>query len=259
MKEKIIKELEKVEQDQNIKILLAVESGSRGWGFESTDSDYDVRFIYIYPPDCYLSISNKRDVIEYPINNLLDVSGWDIRKALNLFRKSNPSLFEWLRSPIIYIEKYDFAENLRKLSSEFFSPKTCLYHYLHMANGNYRNYLVKDMVRTKKYFYVLRPILACLWIEKHDTFPPMEFEKLMNDSLENGDIKSEINKLLERKRAGEEFDKQPKIEVINQYLENKLNHFTQLIKQFKKVSIPNIEILDNLFRKTLEYDWDKTG
>ena len=83
---KIKKELNKVEQENDIAILLAIESGSRGWGFASTDSDYDIRFVYIHRPEWYLSIDEKRDVIEYPVNNLLDISGWDIRKTLKLYR-----------------------------------------------------------------------------------------------------------------------------------------------------------------------------
>ncbi len=249
---KIKKELNKVEKENDIVILLAIESGSRGWGFASTDSDYDIRFIYIHGPEWYLSIDERRDVIEYPVNNLLDISGWDIRKTLKLFRKSNPPLLEWLQSPVIYIERADFAENLRKLTTEYFSPKSCMYHYLNMASGNYRNYLQRQKVRVKKYFYVLRPILACSWIEKNNKMPPMEFALLLNSQIEKGELKNEIEKLLDRKKAGEELDKEPRIEIINQFLEQKINYFTDLTKKMKLNSKPNTNILDNLFRKTLK-------
>lgn len=170
--EGIIKEeLKCIEEMHNVKILYACESGSRAWGFPSKDSDYDVRFIYINHPDWYLSIDDKRDVIELPINDLLDINGWDIRKALKLFRKSNPPLQEWLLSDIVYYQKYDFINNLRALSSEVFSPISCFYHYLNMARNNYREYLQGDQVKIKKYFYVLRPVLACKWIEQHNTMP----------------------------------------------------------------------------------------
>ena len=152
MKDIIKAELKRIEEEHEIKILLAIESGSRGWGFASTDSDYDIRFIYIHRPEWYLSIDEKRDVIEYPVNNLLDISGWDIRKTLKLFRKSNPPILEWLQSPVIYIERADFAENLRKLTTEFFSPKSCMYHYLNMASGNYRNYLLKTESKGEEVF-----------------------------------------------------------------------------------------------------------
>ncbi|MDO8433705.1 MAG: nucleotidyltransferase domain-containing protein, partial [Candidatus Binatus sp.] len=98
--------LESLEYAENMVVLLAVESGSRAWGFSSTDSDYDVRFIYIRRPEWYLSIDleNQRDVIEQPLADEIDLSGWDIRKALKLFHKSNPPLLEWLQCPVVYRE-----------------------------------------------------------------------------------------------------------------------------------------------------------
>ena len=103
--------LDHVEADDDVAILLAVESASRAWGFPSSDSDYDVRFVYVRPPDWYLSIDleARRDVIEYPLKDNIDLSGWDLRKALRLFRKSNPPLLEWLQCPIVYRERCSFA------------------------------------------------------------------------------------------------------------------------------------------------------
>jgi len=117
---RIQSELTSVEQSEDVVVLLAVESGSRAWGFPSVDSDFDVRFIYLHPRDWYLSIEleSLRDVIERPIQESLDLSGWDIRKALRLFRRSNPPLLEWLQCPIIYREQSSFADRL----SPHFSP-----------------------------------------------------------------------------------------------------------------------------------------
>src|SRR5512138_690870 len=129
----ITSRLAEIESDNNIKIVYACESGSRAWGFPSANSDYDVRFIYIRPVDWYLSIDEKRDVIEYPINEQLDINGWDLKKALQLLRKTNPPLLEWLGSPIIYLEKYSIAEGMRQLARDYYSASNCLYHYLHMA------------------------------------------------------------------------------------------------------------------------------
>ncbi len=123
IKQDILNKLDLIEEEESVKILYAVESGSRAWGFESTDSDYDVRFIYIHKPEWYLSIDERRDVIERPINNLLDFSGWDIKKALKLFRKSNPPLLEWIRSPILYLEQSLFMTSLKSLEKQFYSPK----------------------------------------------------------------------------------------------------------------------------------------
>jgi len=128
VKQQIETELQRIEQEEGVKIIYACESGSRAWGFPSKDSDYDVRFIYIRPVEWYLSIFEKRDVIERPIiSDMLDINGWDLKKALNLFRKSNPPLLEWLQSPIVYLEKGSVAEHIRRLSPLTFSrARACI-------------------------------------------------------------------------------------------------------------------------------------
>ncbi|MEI6057268.1 MAG: nucleotidyltransferase domain-containing protein, partial [Lentisphaerota bacterium] len=154
MKEQILTELKRIEQEQNVKVLYAVESGSRAWGFASTNSDWDVRFIYVHPLDWYLSIQERKDNYAKILPNDIDLGGWELRKSLNLFRKSNPPLLEWLRSPNVYYEDSSFINGIRELSQEYFNPKSTMYHYLHMADGNYRDYLKGAVVRMKKYFYV---------------------------------------------------------------------------------------------------------
>jgi len=130
--------LAQIKNEHSVEILYAIESGSRAWGFESQDSDYDVRFIYRHPKNWYLNILPKRDVIEYPIIDLFDYSGWDLRKSLFLMNKSNPVLFEWLASPIVYIKKEKEYSLLKDASEKYFSPISSIYHYLHMAEGNKR-------------------------------------------------------------------------------------------------------------------------
>lgn len=137
MREKIQEQLRRIEEAENIKILLSVESGSRAWGFASPDSDYDVRFIYIRRLEDYLRLDTNRDVIELPIDDVLDINGWDLQKTLRLLHKSNPTLFEWFSSPIVY-QKTEFADKVRDLMMHYFSSKKTLYHYVSMAEGNYR-------------------------------------------------------------------------------------------------------------------------
>jgi len=182
MEGRIRSELSTLEQANDVMILLSVESGSRAWGFPSADSDYDVRFIYLHKSDWYLSVDleDRRDVIEQPIQELLDISGWDIRKALRLFHKSNPPLLEWLQCSIVYQERFSFAKKLRDLLPDFYSPKASYFHYLHMARGNIQEYLHGDTVWQKKYFYVLRPLLAMLWIERSLGPVPIEFNRLLD-------------------------------------------------------------------------------
>ena len=255
MKEKIISELKRIEDVEQVKILFAVESGSRAWGFPSRDSDYDVRFVYIHTTEWYLSIYEKRDVLEYPISNLLDISGWDIRKALHLFRKSNPPFMEWLRSPILYLEHFSFLKQLRELSNRYFSPKASIYHYLHMATGNYREYLQGEEVRIKKYFYVLRPILACKWLESNKTMPPMEFDKLLETQVTDSNLYNEIKRLLDRKKSGEELDIEPRIDVISNFLEEQMDYYKEYVKHINDKESADISVLDNLFRDTLKEVW----
>ncbi|WP_312108110.1 nucleotidyltransferase domain-containing protein [Brevibacillus reuszeri] len=255
-KQSILNELHKIEQEEQVRILFACESGSRAWGFPSKDSDYDVRFLYIRQPCWYLSIFDKRDVIERPISNMLDINGWDLKKALQLFRKSNPPLLEWLHSPIQYEEKYSLAEQLRQLSKQAFSPKSCMYHYLNMAKGNYRDYLTGDKVRIKKYFYVLRPVLACSWVEKFDTMPPVEFERMVEALVPVGsELKSTIENLLARKKAGDELDYEPRIETINAYVEERIQYFDVMTGMIGQKRVQIDEQLDALFLCALEEVW----
>ncbi len=252
----IKKELLRIEKQLDIKILFAVESGSRAWGFASTDSDWDVRFIYVHKLDWYLQIDSKKDSFDEILPNEIDLSGWELKKALRLFRKSNPPLLEWLRSPIVYLEQYSTAENLRKLVEEYFNPKSCLHHYLHMAEGNYRQYLQKENVRVKKYFYVLRPILACDWIKQTNTMVPMEFQVLVDSQINNETLKDEICKLLARKISSEELNEEPKIQIINDFLNEKISYYNDYIKTFNNSKEPDARMLNELFVKTIDEVWN---
>lgn len=144
MKNKIIRKRKEIEE--NIKILLAIESGSRAWGFASKDSDYDVRFIYVRKRDDYLQLNKMRDVIEWQIDDVYDINGWDLKKALTLLHSSNPTLFEWAHSPIIYKKENEW-ELVENILVEYFHPKKCLYHYLNTAKKTYSN--MKEQVKLK--------------------------------------------------------------------------------------------------------------
>jgi predicted nucleotidyltransferase len=220
MKEKVKQELDNIEKEYNVTIFYACESGSRAWGFESKDSDYDVRFLYFHGIDWYLSVDDHRDVIEKPVDDLLDINGWDLKKALRLLRKSNPPLLEWLQSPIIYKNITTITALFRDLFPKYYSQANCYYHYLHMAQGNFREYLKGDEVWIKKYFYVLRPIMACRWIEEYNKPVPMEFETLVDKTIEDEELKTEIDKLLKRKKEGDELNCAPRVPVISNFIES---------------------------------------
>lgn len=257
MKHQILHKLHQIEREEQVTILYACESGSRAWGFASANSDYDVRFIYVRPLDDYLSLYPKRDVIERPIENDLDINGWDLRKALLLFQKSNPPLLEWLHSPIQYIENEALTSELKKLTEESYSAKASIFHYLHMAKGNFREYLQGEQVRLKKYFYVLRPILACSWIEKYGTIPPVEFQRLKDDLVPvEHVIYPIIQQLLQEKMSGNELDNGNKIPELNIFLEEKINYFEQLAGQMSSQRLAttpsHVDVrLDELFKTTV--------
>jgi hypothetical protein len=178
MTDLIQQKINNIEHNNQVRVLFACESGSRAWGFASPDSDYDVRFIYMQPRDNYLSIREQKDVIELPVTQELDVNGWDIRKALQLFLKSNGPLYEWLQSPIIYKEETGFANELRGLMHNYFSLRAGCHHYFSMARNTFESDLQGELVKLKKYFYALRPALACTWIIDRSSVPPMEFRVL---------------------------------------------------------------------------------
>jgi uncharacterized protein len=255
LRDKILAEIKKIEEQYEVKICLAVESGSRAWGFPSKDSDYDVRFIYVHKKDWYLSIDQKRDVIELPINDLLDINGWEVTKALRLFRKSNPPLMEWLHSGIVYYQAFSLVDQMKTIQNQVFLPQSALYHYLNMAKGNFRDYLRNDEVKIKKYFYVLRPVLACVWIERYNTVPPIAFQTLVEELLEEGQLKREILTLLERKISGDELNLEPKVTVINDYLEKEIIRLEEYTKTVKVPKVDMTPILDNLFRTILDEVW----
>lgn len=258
MKSQILSRLHEIEAEENVRIVYACESGSRAWGFPSADSDYDVRFLYVRPLEWYLSIDVKRDVIEGPVQDGLDISGWDLKKALRLFRKSNPPLLEWLGSPIVYLEQYTAAESMRGLLPDYYSPTACQYHYLHMALGNYREYLKGDVVWIKKYFYVLRPILAMNWIERGWGVVPTDFNILMDKLAIEPPVAKEIARLLAAKRAGAELDRGPRIETLSRFIEEELDRRKKNSVIHQKHPI-NSGKLDELFRTTLTKAWRLVG
>ena len=234
-----------------MRILYACESGSRAWGFPSKDSDYDVRFIYAHPVEWYLSVQTRRDVIERPLANLIDLSGWDIGKALVLLRKSNPPLLEWLQSPIVYMDDNDFVREITALLPAYYSPKNCLHHYLHMAHGNIREYLSGERVWVKKYFYVLRPILACLWIEAGCGVVPMEFRKLVDGVTLNDELRQAIERILTDKLAGREMDDGPRVPVFHQFFDQEMSRLEGVVENIPLGPKPDNELLDRTFRRLI--------
>lgn len=252
----ILARLARAEREHDVRILLAIESGSRAWGFASTNSDYDVRFIYCRRADWYLAIDteDKRDVIEYPIVDDIDCNGWDLRKALRLFWNSNPAVVEWLQSPITYVERGRFRAATLALLPRVYSQAKGIHHYRSTAKSNYRGYLQAERVRLKKYFYVLRPLLAVRWLEAHGTPAPMAFDELLVTISGETSLLRDIHALLADKKSGLETDLAPPLPGLNRFIESELAR----LEAAPPVVTPraeNIETLNTVFRELVGETW----
>lgn len=217
--------IKEIESKENVKVLHAVESGSRAWGFASPDSDYDVRFIYVRPKEFYLGLQPKTDYIDWELNEILDINGWDISKVLQHAHKANATIYEWANSPIVYYTTPEW-EQMQKCINKYFSCKSAIYHYYGTANKNYLKYLLDDMVKYKKYFYVLRPILACKWIEKKQCPPPVLFQDLVDEVLEES-MKPVVTELVAKKVQMVESEKGARIDKLNAYIAKNLEYFKE--------------------------------
>ena len=254
--EEIMRRLEAVQREHEVRILLAIESGSRAWGFASPDSDFDVRFIYCRAKDWYVAVDleERRDVIDYPIVDEIDLNGWDIRKALRLFWKSNPALIEWLQSPIKYIEQGGFAAGARQLMSQVYSLERGMYHYRSMAKTNYHQYLRDEQVRLKKYFYVLRPLLSVFWIERYQTAAPIEFDRLLHLLDEWPEVLQAIHALLLLKRDTPELGLSPQVPVLNHFIESHLQRLEKELPAHTERG-PVLSELNQLLHASLAENW----
>ena len=240
--------LEEIELAEDVNIILSIESGSRAWGFASPDSDYDVRFIYARNAEDYICLRPKRDVIEWQLDDVYDVSGWDLQKALLLMHESNPALHEWCSSPIVYREN-EYADELRELANKCFIPKKALFHYLSMARGNYERHLNKEDVPLKKYFYGLRPILAARWVVENRTAPPMLFRDLVDAELPP-ELRPSVDDLLRRKMESPEIGTGPQITEINIFISDQLDLLHAAAEQAENKK-NNLEELEEFFRRVV--------
>lgn len=245
VKRDILDKLAEIEKTEHVKVLYAVESGSRAWGVESPDSDYDVRFIYVRPQADYLCVREKRDVIEWQLDEVLDINGWDLKKTLVQFHKGNATLFEWANSPVVY-KTTDLWERIYDACRQYFSEKAALYHYYGTAKSTFLQYLRGESVRYKKYIYALRPLLACIFIEDRHCVPPVSFRDLLCQELPD-ELAAEIDRMLQVKAKGDESDLNPQLPVIRKYIEDEIDRYERLSREMPDDRTPDWERLDQIF------------
>ena len=187
-----------------VAIGLAIESGSRAWGFASPDSDYDCRFLYVRPRAAYLSLWPGRDVIETPLDGLLDVGGWDIAKAVRLMVGGNAVTVEWLRSPVAYRGDPGFVAELTAFADAWVPRAAVRRHYHHLALRQREEW--RQARAIKKLFYALRPAAALHWMARHaEALPPMHFPTLMAECDPPGDVAGATAALIEAKARTREL------------------------------------------------------
>ena len=270
----IKEKLSQIEQRENIRILYACESGSRAWGFASPDckaetcysacktaeprpksvacldqtySDYDVRFIFVRPVEDYLRVKELPDFIDAELNEVYDINGWDLKKFFKQLYKSNPVIFEWADSPIVYRTTSEW-EHVKANMQDFVLQVAMIHHYRGMAKSNVRSSFATSEVVLKKYLYVLRSVLACVWIIQKHTVPPTEFMKLVEEVFPE-ELKALVDELLAVKMKSGEKEKVARIPQINLFIESKLNEATvfpvneEVQKDYEKLGKLFLEIV----------------
>lgn len=253
--ELISERLRQIEHDRGVRVLWSVESGSRAWDIESTDSDWDIRFIYAHEANWYTQLFEGRDTIEHPFGHMtdqLDFQGFDVRKALRLAAKSNPSILEWLHSPITY--KYDpvFGGKLISIMSEF-SPRALMHHYVSLASRQYKAYWRDgEPVRFKKYLYAVRPLMCVYWMENHrHLMPPLRMDELMKGVTLAPWQRQELDQLLEMKAKTTEIDGKGRFEGLDGFITSTLAVGHEIANAAPKRE-PDMDALQNLFWLTLQ-------
>jgi predicted nucleotidyltransferase len=218
--------LDAIRRDNGVSIPLAIESGSRAWGFPSPDSDYDCRFFYIRPIDEYLSPWQRRDVIETPLEGEFDVNGWDLGKAIRLLLKGNATVIEWLTSPITYRGDAQFREEMLALAKAVARRNLVARHYLHLGERQRRAYFADDRaVPQKKIFYALRPASALRWLRYHpaQAVAPMHFPTLMAECDPPAEVAAITKDLMARKAVARELGEEPLPPAISAFIDSEFD------------------------------------
>jgi uncharacterized protein len=248
MIETIRRRLDALENEHGVRLLFAIESGSRAWGFPSPDSDWDVRFVYARRRDDYLKLELPRDVIELPVEGALDINGWDLRKALQLARRSNPVLLEWLTSPICYGENAFARARLLDVARLAARTDVIAFHYDRTARRSFEN--LAERRSAKRYCYSLRPSLALAFLRSRNQPPPMDVPMLLAGlDLPRG-FRDAVAVLIEAKSQLAEQDTTSKLPVIDAFIETVLS--VPAPPPTSRPSAAVIAATDNLFRELIQ-------
>ena len=235
------------------RILFACESGSRAWGLPSPDSDFDVRFIFVHPKRRYLSIEDHRDTIETVFPDDIDIAGRELRKALRVFSTCNMSLNEQIRSPIVYEAQSGFLERLRSLIPTYFDKRRALFHYVKISEQAISQGLDGLSIGVNRFFYVLRPLLACEWIEANDSMPPTEFQRLLEADILTLNLTNEVIDIVHRKAASMHNDPVKLSKDLLYWITESLKQYQDAVRHLSAAAKPvSLEPLNQLFIESIE-------
>jgi len=204
--------LDAICRDEEVVIPLAIESGSRAWGFPSPDSDYDCRFIYLRSLKGNVALFPPSDVVELPLTGVFDVNGWDLRKAMKLLLKGNAVVIEWLQSPIAYRDDADFRSELLALARDIVDRSMVINHYYHLLGSTMRRHFAGEGPPSlKKIFYALRPALALrqMRLRPRIVFPAMTIQDIMAECELTVSLSNLIEALVEKKAQTREMGREP--------------------------------------------------
>ena len=239
------------EEARGVRVLFAAESGSRAWGFASPDSDWDVRAIYVHPLDWYLRVAEKpADTFEAMRPGDVDLSAWELRKALRLFAKSNVPLLEWLGSPIVYLDRDGFDDRLRALVPRFFDPRGAAWHHLAMQRSALADLAPDGTIRIKKLCYALRSALSVRWIVARASMPPVPFPELFDASDQDPATRAAVEDVLAAKRDASERDRTALPPVLASLFAE--NETLVPAAQFPQRERGNLSELDEILKAILE-------
>ena len=185
---------------KNITIFQKAIIGSKGWGYDDSDSDLDIRFFYVQRPEDYISISKKSDNITYPIQNGEDIVGFDIGKVLKLVCSSNPAIYEIINSPI-QLEQNEIQKKLKDFSDKVIDINKIVTIYLHLIDKVFKELEEKEICNTKLYIYILRIIGTINYLQLNNQFPICSIDSLFEDKS-NFHLKETMNQLVATKKAG---------------------------------------------------------
>lgn len=260
--------LKAIEVSEKVVIPIAIESGSRAWGFASPDSDYDCRFIYVRSPKDYLSVFEQRDLIEDPVDAIYDVSGWDLKKVIKHLVKSNVVMYEWLSSDLVYQLNAAVRDLLWQVGIHYFNPVSASWQYLSMAKNKFDAVSTQEFTKIKTYCYVMRPLVALEYMRVHDKIPHMNFRKNLADVVVPKEILTEINNLLLRKSEAGEGELIEKNQLLTDHFKREIKKSEEWVKTLQgqkplplyteasENKINKYQMADDAFREIIKMVWD---